>query len=324
MLMFQAQPDTDKKAKRKKNKQNDRPDSSGMLYFILAFVVCLAIFAGIGVLWWKITDPVIPFLEGGDTTTTAATTATQPASRFSAEDRFSVAVYITDDTGKLQTVSLCLFKPDTDSVSVMPVPAELGLPDAETDTLLRRFATGGADQAQMALSAYLGKPIDYFMVFSYGAVKSCFTAMDTPLIVKLPKDVDQQTPDGSIRIHLKAGEQALTPNQLVNLLRCDNWQNGRRERSNMHAAVVSAYINQFISENRSLSTDYASLANVAFTNLNNSRFKTIETPLSYLAELDKELLCTSTNIEGSFAGAGDTLRFTPDATFADAIRNNMK
>ncbi len=325
MLMFQAQPDPDKKAKRRKNKQNDRPDSSGMLYFILAFVVCLAIFAGIGVLWWKITDPALPFVDSGETTTTAVTTTvTRPANRFTVNHRSSVAVYITDDKGALQTVSLCLFKPDTDSVSVIPMPAELALPDAETDTLIRRFATGGVETAHMALSAYLGKSVDYFVVLSYDNVETYFTALDSSLVVKLPKDVDQQTPGQGFSIHLQAGEQALTAKQAANLLRCDNWQNGRRERANMHAAMVSAYINQFFSTNRSLAADHADLLKVSYTNLNSDRFSVIEPSLSYLADLNKELLCTSTNIEGSFTGAGETLRFTPEAGIVDTIKSNMK
>ncbi len=323
MMMFQAQPDMDEKPKRNAKKRSERPDSSGMLYFILAFVGCLIIFAGIGVLWWHIADPEIPFLTGGNTTTTVTTT-TQPASRFSVNDRFSVAVYITDDEGKLQTVSLALFKPDTDNVAVIPMPAELGLPDAETDTLARRFATGGADAAQMALSAYIGKTLDYYVVLSYSAVETYFTQLGTPLIVKLPKDIDQQASDGSFSIHLSEGEQALSPKQTANLLRCDNWQGGRRERSNMHAAVVSAYINQFITDTRSLSADHAVLASLSYTNLNSERFSTIEPPLSYLADLNKELLCTSTNIDGSFTGAGDTLRFTPEAGLVDTIKSHMK
>lgn len=321
MMLFQTQPDMDEKPKRRE--KSERPSSSGMLYFILAFVGCLVIFAGIGVLWWHVADPEIPFLTNTNTTA-ATTTTTQPVGRFSAEDRFSVAVYITDDAGKLQTVSLALFKPDTDNVSVIPLPAELGLPDAETDTLARRFMTGGADAAQMALSAYIGKTVDYYAVFSYGKVESYFTQLSTPLIVKLPKDVDQQATDGSFSIHLSEGEQALTPKQTANLLRCDNWQGGRRERANMHAAVVSAYINQFIAANRTLSADHAALMSLSYTNLNSERFSTIEPPLSYLANLNKELLCTSTNIDGSFTGAGDTLRFTPSASVVDMIKSAMK
>lgn len=322
MMMFQAQPDRDERPNKKK-KKSERPDSSGMLYFILTFVGCLVIFAGIGVLWWHIADPEIPFLTG-NTTTAATTTTTQAATRFSASDRFSVAVYITDNDGKLQTVSLTLFKPDTDNISVIPLPGELGLPDAETDTLARRFMTGGADAAQMALSAYIGKTVDYYVVLSYAEVESYFTQLGTPLIVKLPKDVDQQASDGSFSIHLSEGEQALSPKQTANLLRCDNWQGGRRERANMHAAVVSAYINQFIADDRTVSADHTVLMSVADTNLNSERFSTIEPPLSYLADLNKELLCTSTNIDGSFTGAGDTLRFTPEAGSVDTIKGHMK
>lgn len=323
MLMFQTEPVAEEKPKRKAKKKSERPSSSGMLYFILAFVGALILFAGIGVLWWHIADPEIPFLNSTATTTTTAPTM-QSGTRFSVEDRFSVAVYITDDNGDLQSVSLALFKPDSDSVSVIPMPAELGLPDADNDTLSRRFATGGADAAQMALSAYIGKNVDYYVELSYKNVENYFTQLAASLIVKIPKDVDQQAPDGSFSIHLSEGEQALTPKQTANLLRCDNWQGGRRERANMHAAVVSAYINQFITDARTLSADHTVLMSLAYTNLGSERFATIEPPLSYLADLNKELLCTTTNIEGAFTGAGETLRFTPDAHIIDTIKGFMK
>lgn len=321
MLMFQTEPYEEDAPKRRR--KSERPSSSGMLYFILAFVICLVLFAGIGVLWWHIADPEIPFLQNTGTTA-ATTTTTQPVGRFSVNDRFSVAVYITDNDNALQTVSLALFKPDTDNVSVIPLPAELALPDADTDTLARRFATGGADAAQMALSAYIGKPLDYYVVLSYNTVESYFTQLSAPLVVKLPKDVDQQSADGSFSIHLSEGEQALTPKQIANLLRCDNWQAGKRERANMHATVVSAYINQFIAKDRALSSDHTLLASLTDTNLTGERFSTIEPPLSYLANLSKDLLCTSTNIDGNFAGAGGNLRFHPDASIVDAIKNHMK
>ncbi|MBE6764211.1 MAG: hypothetical protein E7553_07725 [Ruminococcaceae bacterium] len=326
MMMFQTHSDPEQPKKQKKKKQSERPDSSGMLYFILAFVVCLALFAGIGVLWWKIAKPELPYLnpDASATTTTTSAEPTKPTSRFAATDRFSIAVYITDDRGALQSVSLCLFKPDSDSISVIALPAELGLPDADTDTLSRRFATGGPESAQMALSGYIGKPVDYYAALTYSGVEKYLTALEEPLIVKLPKDIDQQASDGSFSIHLKEGEQALSPKQVANLLRCDNWQSGRRERTNMHAAVVSAYINQFVSEGRDLTADHTQLSVNANTNLNNSRFKTIITPLSYLAELRKDLLCTSTHIDGTFTGAGSTLRFTPGPGVIDTIKSNMK
>ena len=321
MLMFQAQPEPEKKPKKKR--KSERPDSSGMLYFILSFVICLVIFIGIGVIWWKVTDPDLSFLSNPKTTTTT-TEVQQSSSRFGVNDRFSVAVYITDDQKKLQTVSIALFKPDADSVSVIPMLAELALPDSDSDTLARRFATGGASAAQLALSGYIGKELDYYIVMSYKDVENYLTQLGTSLIMKLPKDVDQQATDGSFSIHLDAGEQALSPKQTANLLRCDNWQNGMRERANMHAAVVSAYINEFIDSNRDLSSDHAMLMTNSTTSLNNERFGSAQPKLSYLASLNRDFLCTSINLDGYFTGAGDTLRFTPDATTIELLQMNMK
>ncbi len=319
MLMFQTEPATNGKPKRRR--KNERPSSSGMLYFILAFIGGLLLFAGIGAIWLRVAPPDLPFLSGKNpkpmTTTTHIT-----AARFTSENRFSVAVYITDDEGALQSVSLAVVKPDLESVTTMGFPAELKLPDSDTDTLARRFATGGIEAAQPALSAYLGKSVDYYMVMSYANAEAFFTATKESLVINLPKDVDQQ--DGNFSLHLSEGEHALSPKQVANFLRCDNWQGGRRERANMHATAVSAYINQFLTKHHKIEEDYADWMKLCQSNLHSERFEIEEPALNYLANLGKDPLCFTTYIDGTFEGAGEFLRFAPNTATVENFVYDMK
>ncbi len=321
MIVFQTQPDTDKPEKKK----NARPSSSGMLYFIIGFIGCLIVIGIMGVIWWQVAKPDLSFLNGPQTTTTTAVQDNLPATRFAKDNRFSVAVYITDNEGNLQTTSLAMFKPDIDAIDVIGLPAEFGLPDADNDTLARRFATGDAEAAQMALSAYFGKNIDYYVVMSYQDVEAYFTALNEKLIITLPKDVDQQSADSSFSIHLTGGTaQSLSPKQTANLLICDNWQGGLRERADMHALVLNTYINQFISSSRSITADHSTLLSVAQSNLTGDRFTAIQPPLSYLAEENSGTISSTIAVEGHFAGAGDIKRFTLDDSIYETVKQALR
>ena len=316
-MSFQTKPAPDKH--RKKNK---RPSSVNSLVFILTFAVVLLILVGAAVLilpkW--LGDSALPFLP---TETTTATTQPTAPSRFSAEDRFSLTMFITDDDNHLQTAVLTLFKPDTTQVDAIAVPAELQLPDGENDTLARRFETGGATSAQLGLLNEIGTPIDYYVVMSYADAEAYLTALGDNLAIRLPKDVHWQSEDGDFSLHSEAGDRALSAKQVANLLRCDNWQGGRRERATMHAEIVGAYIRRFITDERTLATDRNALEAVCDTNLTSEQLLAINLPLSYLAEQNNGKLCTVLPTEGTFEGAGDQLRYIAEEAMWDAVKQAL-
>ncbi len=321
--MLQTQPDVSKK---RNKKRSTRPSSSGLLIFVATFIVSLVVFAGAAILWVKIADIPVPIINPDTQPSSVTTTApTNAPARFDREDRFSVAVYVTDDSGALQTVSLAMFNPDEDSVDVIGLPSQTVLSRTDNgDTLYKRFSVGGVDSAQMGLNLFFAKTIDYYAVLSYTDVESLFTQLGQSLIFDLPVDVDQQAADGSFSIHLDAGERALTPKQTANLFRYDSWQGGRRERADMHATLVAAYIDQFVSPSRSISSDYQTLMATADCNLVGQRFAIAEPVLVYLASRNDAGLCDVIPVDGMFEGAGNTLRFDLDDATAAMIANTLR
>lgn len=301
---------------KKSNKRSDRPSSSGMLIFVAAFLGCLLLFTAIGVIWWQVADPDLSFLPslGGDPDDTATTTTSpqnQPVN-YTVEDRFSVAVFITDDQGKLQTVTLVNARPDLKSFAVMGMPGELDMQTTDEDTLARRLEYDGPGATLLSLGVYFNETIDYYLMLSYSDAESLFRSLGSNLVMTLDRNVDQQSSDSSFSIHLDAGQQALTPKQVANLLRCDNWQGGRRERAIMHAAVIEAYLNQFIAASRDLEEDYADLMKLASSNLSSQRFNLVKKPLEHIADNNTGDITETFYATGNFEGSGDTLRFTPD------------
>lgn len=320
MLMFQMTPDSDDKPKRRKP---NRASSTNALLFIGSFLLCVAVFVGIMVAnlpsW--LDDMNVPFL--GDPAPTTTTTQAPVLSPYTQEDRVSMAVYITDDENNLQTAVLAVFQPDIGRVELAGLPAQTALPDGENDSLSRRFQTGGASSAQLGLLSVIGKSVDYYIVIRYSDVAAYLTALDETLDITLTKDIDWSSADGNHTLSLTSGKHTLSPKQTANFLRCDNWQGGRRERTNQHAALIGAYLEQFLDPSRSLAADRNALQSFAQTNLSSEQFALTHASLTYLAEQNNGELCHVIPVDGEFEGAGTSLRFVLSDDVADAVSDTF-
>ncbi len=306
-------------------KRNTRPSSSGLLLFIAAFLGALVLSVGIAYVWYTVAKPDIPwlsFLNRDEPPSTPAETV--PAALYDAADRLSVAVYITDEHGVLQTVTLCNICPDTAAVTVCGIPAELWLSSDETDTVARRMRLGGVEKAQEGVSRYFETTVDHYIVLAYHDVKALLSDLDATLIVNLPTDVNEQSENGSFAVHLTAGENALSPDQVSNLLRCTNYQDGRRERATMHARVVEAYVRQFMSASRVMQSDFALVIANADSDWTVEKFAAVQPKLDYILREHGEEWLTMIPASGDFAGVGATLHFTPDAALLDAVEATLR
>ena len=307
----------------KQKKQAARPSSSGLLIFIAAFIGALVLFGAGGVIWWKATQPTLPVLDPN--TQTNETTAPPKAARYDADDRFSFAVYITDDEGELQSLSLVLFEPDRDRIDVAALPKDLALSADDTqNTAANIFQKNGPDGTQLALNRYLSTTVDYYVQLSYSQVWRYFDTLGENLLVSLSKDVDETAEDGSFSLHLAAGEHALSSKQVANFLRCTGWQGGRRERADMHAMIVQAYLHQFLTDDYDLQAEHEKLLAMSTTNFVQKRFHSLSSPLNYFASINQGELCHVIKADGLFDGAGTTLHFNPSSAMFTAIQDALK
>lgn len=308
----------------KAKKRSNRPSSSGLLLFIAAFMGALLLFAAGGVIWWKTTHPSLPVFNPQEPTATQ-TTAPEKKARYDANDRFSFAVYITDDEGALQSLSLVLFEPDRDRIDVAALPKDLALSTEDTqNTVAYTFQKNGAEGTQLALNRYLSNTIDYYVQFSYSQVWRYFDTLGENLLVSLPKDVDETAADGSFSLHLTAGEHALSAKQVANFLRCTGWQGGRRERADMHAFIVQAYLHQFLADDRDLQAEHERLSAMCTTNFSEKRFRTLSSVLDWFAAVNRDERSRLINADGVFDGAGTTLHFIPNAPMITAVQDALK
>jgi len=301
-------------------KSGSRPPSSGILLFVVGFLGCLLLCAAAGYVWWRVTDPQIPWLNLAEPSAPTTPAPPENTSLYQPADRFTHAVYITDESDALQSLSLITVCPDTQSVAVAAIPVELHLSDtSETDTLLRRFRMEGVAAANEALSAVFPSAPHYYTVLSYTQIEGYFNALSAKLNVRLPKDVDEAAEDASYSVHLTAGDHALSPHQITNLMRCKNWQCGRRERADIHALLVQSYIDQFISEQRTVTADYKQLIAHSETNLSEAHFSSLSPVWEYLAISQPDGSPALLPSAGLYEGATTTLRFTLTTELSDRI-----
>lgn len=323
MKMYPSEPDEEILDDEKE--EEVRPSSSGMLIFIAAFAVSLVLFAIIGVVWWITSGNTAPAPTDDPAITTPTTQPTVQPNL--SENRFSVAVYITDNQGNLQTVSLVMVHPDqeTTPISVVGLPAEFSLSDtSQTDTLQNSYRLPYIDVAQDALCAYFEKDIRYYVVLTYNQIEEQLTDLGGNLLYTVKKPIDITAKDKSYSVKLSAGETSLTTKQVTNLFRFDDWQGGRIERAQMHADLIAAYLNQFLSSSRDLQNDYQVLRrNAADMNLSDQDFKSIQPTLRDLSNKGLDALCTRLNTTGSFFGSGNTLRFVASQDMRKTIKNSL-
>ncbi len=306
-------------------KRKHRPSSSGILLFIVGFVGCLLLCAAAGYVWWKTTDPQLPWLPSTAPTETVTTAPTKDNALYHPSDRFAHAVYITDNHGKLQSLSLITVCPDTLQITVAGIPVELHLSATDNaDTLARRFRLDGVEKANEALVFALPSTPQYYSVLSYDQIEQYFLDIDAKLDVSLAKDIDEAAEDGSYSVHLAAGDHALTPTQITNLMRCTEWQGGRRERADMHALLVQSYVAQFVSTDRQMAADYKVLCAQSDTNLPEERFSTVSPIWQYMALSQGDNSPALLPITGVYNGTGATLRFTLTTDFYERLVANWR
>ncbi|MBQ9414900.1 MAG: hypothetical protein IJU16_07235 [Clostridia bacterium] len=283
--------------------EEERPSSSGTVIFTIVFLVSLVVFGTIGFFWWQHTEH--PSLAAPAQTATSETVAPL----FSEKDSRTVAVYLTDDAGVLQTMTLLKADPTKDAMTAAGFPAELLLNDESGETLKSCYASGGIEAVQTAVKSYFSLTDNYCVVFRYQQVQGLLLQMKDGLNIEIGEDVHAQSKNYAL--HLAAGWQSLTPEQAANLLQYNAWQGGRRAQANMHAAMIAAFCNQYLVAGRDGQTDYAAICSFSGTNIREIEWQSSQMMLSYLAQKNTGSICTTLAVDGAFEGAGDTLVFTP-------------
>ena len=94
---------------------------------------------------------------------------------------------------------------------------------------------------------------------------------------------------------LPSGEQLLTPMQVADVLRYREWEQGEYVQAQMHAQVVAALLNRYLTVNRNFETDFKKLTTLCDEPLNISQYAAAKDILQALAEHNDGHIC---NVSG--------------------------
>lgn len=132
----------------------------------------------------------------------------------------------------------------------------------------------GSLHAATRLSAEYGTSCDGVLSFSVSNVAAFLVYAQDRVSISLPEQMDLLPP----------GESTLTPIQVADVLRYQNWENGTATQAQLHADVVAAIINRYWVDERDLAQDFKELTALCDERLSIAQFETVKDELYVLAE----------------------------------------
>lgn len=287
-------------------KKKKRGRMSGVLVFLLAFVIFLVMFGGV-CLW-----AVVNYNEQHKEETSSGASSLETPSFSTADVRHMFIVTIDGSSPK----GFLLLRTDPASVRVtaVAIPRET---EVENGTSLQRldqvYITDGVQAAQEAAGRLLGIQFDHYLTITYDNIEKLLRYLDVNLQYTLEEDLDYH--EGDIFIKMSSGRFSLTAKQVVDILRYPNWQHGGlQKQANVQAELLSQLINQCMTSSRTdkAEEDFARLMELSQSDIRVSHFTQDRAGLEYLASQNNGSLCVSVPLEGAYIGNGDDRRFAAD------------
>lgn len=226
---------------------------------VTAFVLSLLIFCGVLVAP-SIIDRLTP-PNPAETDSSPGRTRTAVLFFRETVDRLSGAAVMTYDT-RVLSVTVTGYSPDT--------------PLGDT-TLNDAYNSGGTVYAQ----GLLCPEADGGFSFSLDNVSTFLVYLNGYLPLSLPEPMGM----------LPAGSNSLTALQVTDLLRYDSWSTGSAGRAEIHAAVVAALFNQYLTTERDLEAAFRRLTALCDDRLTVSGFAAVQDDLCALAAANDGQLC---------------------------------
>ena len=295
---------------RPKKKKSGR--ASGVLVFLLVFVLFLAVFSVVCL--WVIINNRNPAGE----TSSAVSGDEQPS--FTSADVRWLFVTTQDSTDPKGFVAVRA-DPAGRRIHAIAIPRETEVADGTTlirlDELCRK---SGVSAAQTAVGKLLGVSFSHYISMTYANVEKLLQYFDSSLQFTLEEDLDCR--EGEYFIKMSSGRYTLTPKQAVDILRYPKWQHGGlQQQADIQAQILAALVNQYMTAARSgkAEADFTKIADLAKTDIRISHYAGYKEALLSLAASNSGAVCTPVSLEGRYVGSGNDKRFAADGA-ADQLR----
>ncbi|MBE6806596.1 MAG: hypothetical protein E7527_01085 [Ruminococcaceae bacterium] len=189
---------------------------------------------------------------------------------------------------------------------ITAVPVASTIADHDGCTLAQALHRHGALSVTNTISKTLDLPTQHYISFTPKGVEDLVNHLDEGILFQVPEKVTYTDENGA-NIVLSAGEHRLSAGQVRTLLAYTGW-NKAVNRSYLAADLVTATLNQYLSENRSLEAQFSIIFNASTTDLRNDNFISYRSALALLAQNNHGTVCQRVNLPGTKANGF----FSPD------------
>lgn len=189
-------------------------------------------------------------------------------------------------------------------MTVIPLPANTET--ANGSTLTEIYRKSGAGQAQQATEELLGLSVKHYLALSASDALGYFEQLDKGLAFTVAEDVVYTDKNGA-HAKLTAGKNDLTAAQMTALLQYTEWKSPENALT-VAADLTAALLNQYLTPDHSTNGHFASIANVAQTDLRIDHFNAYRATLAHFASANEGDLCQRVLLSGTTVGN----KFIPD------------
>ena len=293
---------------------------SGVVVFLLVFVLFLVIFGGI-CLWAivKLNDE-----KRGERSSSVSLVVS--GNVYTQEDARNLFI-VSEDGGKSQGFVVVRLDPGNSRIRTMALPQETVV-DVGTEEmrLADLYDEKGVTEAQKAVANLLGMEFQNYAVVTYSNLESIITYLNNGVIFTLTENLNYSSDDGSYYIKLSGGKSTLTASQVTDVLRYPVWNGGKRQQAEIQSEMAAAILNQYLNSKRisSADEDFSFIVNKITSNIRVSHYNEMKEPLQYLASRNTDSnICTTVKLEGEYIGSGENLKFIADVSENDMVANTF-
>ena len=293
-------------AQSRSGKKKKTGRASGILIFLLVFVLFLIIFGGL-CLW-----AVVKINEENRQKHSSQLPSAVSNVAYTEADARNLLV-ISEDNSEAQGFVVVRMDPANVRIRTMALPRETEV-DVGTATtrLFELYKSEGAAQTEKALSDLLKVDFQNYAVVSYDNLAKIVTYLNNGVIYTLPENLNYTSEDGDYSIRLSGGKKTLTASQVVDVLRYPAWHGGRRQQAEIHSELTAAIFNQYMTPSRAehVDDDFYFFIERLNSDIKISHFNAMKPSLLFLAGRNTDAsICTVSKIGGEYSGSGESLRF---------------
>ncbi len=288
-------------------KKKKKGRASGLLVFLLVFVIFLAVFGGV-CLWAVVNYSQQHQEEASSGESDASNTVV-----FSQSDIRNLFIVTIDGTVP-RGFMLLRSDPQASRITAVAIPRET---EVENGTSLQRldqvYSEDGVQAAQAAAGKLLGVEWDHYLTITYDNIEKLLRYLDVNLQYTLEEDLDYR--EGDTFIKMSSGRFSLTAKQTVDILRYPSWQHGGlQQQADVQAELLAQLVNQCLIASRGdkAEEDFAKIMELSKSDIRVSHFTQARSGLEYLASQNSGGICTPVSLEGSYIGSGENQRFAAD------------